>query len=402
MLPSVLPKSNIVGYSMNPFCHSQKSEAKKTRKPLNSLASEIANDIITSRRRRPRNPIVFVGHGYDSVVVDRILFANGQNGQAKKDEQNLLASSTAAIFLFRAPLEGHSRLQEWLKNLMSKFYTKSFFQWLELQPTDRVWRGHIEDAIKEDISIFAFTETGALVKNESSKTEPAGHRAGRNELDQKEVDRKKADQEMLDQMEALKLATVKATFSDVATVGRIAGPETTQFRDVHKFMSSAITFHQLLENSMGQTLLHIREKQCYHEAMSQLLKLGAIDVDHQNKLGNTAPHGVLNKSSPYSISMARDLLYSGANPTVKNGKRESPLDISRKPGQGNKQMNPMLMEELLVVGGIAEKDGRQSLGGGTAPIDEDAINACRETIMVLRNIFCGKEWITARHSYSAL
>lgn len=221
---------------------------------------------------------------------------------------------------------------------------------------------------------------------------------------------------MLDQKEALKLATVKTIFSDVANVGRIAGPETTQFRDVQKFISSAIMFHQVLvavkeidkwkqsetlanrsgnlgvENSKGQTLLHICTSRCYHEAMSQLLDLGEINVDHQGKSGNTALHGVVNKSGPYSISMAIDLLKASANPTIKNGERESPLDISEKPEQDNKQINPMLMEELPVVReggggvGLAEKDGRQSLGKGIASVHEDAINACRETIIVLRNI----------------
>lgn len=190
MLPSVLPKSNIVGYGLDMFSHPHESEAKQTRNSLNSLALEIARDTITSRRRRPRNPMVFVGYGYGSAVVDRIIFANGQNDRAENEEQKLLSSSTADIFLFGAPLGGHSRLQEWLKELVPKINTKSYFKWLELQPTNRVWRGHIEDAIKEDISLFAFTETGAFAENESFKTEPAGDRAGRNELEQKEKDQK--------------------------------------------------------------------------------------------------------------------------------------------------------------------------------------------------------------------
>lgn len=237
---------------------------------------------------------------------------------------------------------------------------------------------------------------------------------------------------MLDQKEALKLATVKTIFSDVANVGRIAGPETTQFRDVQKFISSAIMFHQVLvavkeidkwkqsetlanksgnlgvENSKGQTLLHICTSRCYHEAMSQLLDLGEINVDHQGKSGNTALHGVVNKSGPYSISMAIDLLKASANPTIKNGERESPLDISGKSEQDNKQINPMLMEELQVV---REGGGGGACGEGwpSKPWERNCFCPWRRhkrmqgnNNSLTKHSFCGKEWITARNSYSAL
>jgi hypothetical protein len=99
MLPCILPASRTIGFGFD-----LRSIAAID---FDSLASDLLNALLKERDiDSSRRPLVFIGHGYGTVIIQRLLSKKCQESAAGLS----LISSTAAVILFAPPFRGSDEL----------------------------------------------------------------------------------------------------------------------------------------------------------------------------------------------------------------------------------------------------------------------------------------------------
>ena len=99
MLPSVLPMSRIMGFGFE-------LDSFKVNKYFDSAASKLREALLRKRHLNPRRPLVFIGHGYGTVIIQSLfsrLVGDGSQGA-------ILKGCTAAIILFAPPFRGSDEM----------------------------------------------------------------------------------------------------------------------------------------------------------------------------------------------------------------------------------------------------------------------------------------------------
>ena len=113
MLPCILPSSRIIGFGFDLSVLDAKIDFKATAFALfNRLKSKRATGSSPSSNFSSK-PIVFIGHGYGTVVIQELLskYCDGKSTFA-----STLKTSTAAVFLFAPPFRGSDNLIKWTKD----------------------------------------------------------------------------------------------------------------------------------------------------------------------------------------------------------------------------------------------------------------------------------------------
>ncbi|KAL1637225.1 hypothetical protein SLS58_009412 [Diplodia intermedia] len=211
MLPHTLPKANIIGYGLDLFCASRKVPPNIS---LETLVSNISKDIIAFRKTRPQKPIIFIGHGYGSIVIDKILFTDSRiKGDERKDWEQL-QSATAAVILFGAPLLNFTHLKSWFDKNVRLTYSGDINTYFESASYKLdYWRRQFKEATNKGISILAFSEQ--TLSKEEKVTSNEGKAAPKEEpgspKDQKHVE----DREILESWEEI---AELCSDSDIASV----------------------------------------------------------------------------------------------------------------------------------------------------------------------------------------
>jgi hypothetical protein len=105
MLPESLPDSRIFGLGF---------DLSSIDAPINfdGAASKLV-EVLTCYRAldcpKELNPVVFIGHGYGAVVIEKLLSNNYDQGSSGQQ----IVFSTASVHLFAPPIDGSSRLIDW-------------------------------------------------------------------------------------------------------------------------------------------------------------------------------------------------------------------------------------------------------------------------------------------------
>lgn len=351
MLPSNFPGAHVVGFEIpQPF------------RPVDfdSLAVEILQKIVDQRSSngRQEKPIVFIGHGYGTILIEKILFSDFSDRPCHP-EQEQMASSTAAIVLFGPPLRGFDSLAKWASQILHIPRSSEVFRNAAPSSRPERWEEFFKTTAESRISTVVFLEESFHTTSET-------------------------DQECV---------TYIGTDFDLQNIAKFQGPHDKRFQRLVQILSDAVLRRQFeaaaaaevpdtgkiqslieaandlnTEYDGGHTLLRIAAERGYSSALTKLLDSGKVDVNRQDQSGRTALHSCAT-GNPNSMEMIERLLEAGASPYLKDSKGKSPLDISNEDTRErlNRPVQIPSEPDHLVKG---------------CPATEDASNACEGTCMV--------------------
>jgi hypothetical protein len=374
MLPDVFPASRILGFGWDIGSRSVESPPN-----FESTASEIISKLTDLRKGYLQRAIVFIGHGYGTVLIANILAGEGQLTQERAN----LMSSTAAVVLFAAPLFDYTGLIEWTSKT-SKIPQGSKFFSSPIPP--QLWENLSSYTKKEKTFTFAFLERDAACPH----------------VDEQEDARTTKLAKRLKQLEILDTVETK---ENIANVAKFTGPEDQRWELIRSRIYNVVRTHQLLDvardtgtdrlkrliknsfdlnlsNRDGQTALQIAARHQRPGAVKLLLGTGKVDINHQDISGMTALHMAVACNASNSVDIVHDLLSSAANSDLRNNDEKTAKDLAAE----NVNILPQILEELaaphLVRGpGVPERMTR-----GTPP-EGEGTKACRKTGFVSRIIF---------------
>jgi len=385
MLPYVLPGARIEGFGLD-----LKTGATEGPIDFNGTVSDMFKQLKEMRRGHESRSIVFIGHGYGSVLIAKMM-----SEAAYETERNAtLGKSIAAIALFAAPLKNPTELTKWTADTFgisqdSKLFTSAAPNGLLLHAEQ--WRELVQDNIKKTIATFVVLERNAIPppSSDSNDTE---------------------DQEHVDIRHLLKenpnhLWETELTTGDVA---KFSGPGDPRFQPISRCISDAVHTHQLLaaaedgnedmikhlishsidlnlSNTDGRTALHIAADNDKLNIVGLLLEAASPNLkDRKDNLGDTALHIAVRGKKNSSPSIVKKLLAKGANSNLENNNGETPKGLSQE--KGMLPQTKRWFEKPPLVRGTPIRD---HLHKGKPPEGYAAI-ACELVGMTAREIYAAK------------
>lgn len=383
MLPKVLPTARITSFGLD-INHSI-SKNINTPIDLKQAATEIFQKLSQRWDKTRQASIVFIGHGYGTIVIDHLLF--GELSQTVEERsRHRLVESTAAVAMFAPPLESFENLINWVATEfnISKTSTKLFEarQGINHLTPDTIWKNFFDNTEKRNIGTFGYLEQ----KKESKKTPNHSKRFDRSWTSDFAVD-------------------------DLA---RISRENDVRFRNLTKAISESVAVHQLLragrflnedaidellnasvdfnsQNRKMQTVLHLAAERGLARLVQCLVNSGKVDLDRQDGEGDTALNVAVESRSYSSPDIVHDLLKAGANTGITNILGKSAEDMALEEGV-NQDIKDLFRNPPLVEG----PSGPRRLVRGK-PANANAQEACRKTSMVAREIFSPTESRPERH-----
>lgn len=389
ILPKALPTARITGFGLD-INHSISNNVNAPI-DLKHAATEIFKEL--EQRWDKRQPsIVFIGHGYGNIVINQLLFGElSQTGEERS--RHRLLESTAAVAMFAPPLESFENLINWVAADfdISKTSTKLFEarQGINHLTPDTIWSDFFSNTEKRNIATFGYLEQ----KKESKKPRVTGEQPLNHS---KRFDRS---------------WTSDSTVDDLA---RISSAKDIRFRNLTKAMSESAAVHQLLragrfvnevaidellkasfdfnfQNRKGQTVLHLATERELVRLVQCLVNSGKVDLDRQDKKGNTALNVAVESRSAASPDIVHALLKAGANTGITNTLGKSAEDMALEE-EVNQYIKNLFRNPPLVEG----PSGPRTLVRGK-PANANAQDACHRTSMVVREIFGPTESRPERH-----
>lgn len=356
MLPSHFPGAHVVGFGI---------PQPSGPVDFDSLAVGILEKILAQRSSngRQEKPIVFIGHGYGTMLIEKILFSDFSDSP-RHPKQEQMVSSTAAIVLFGPPLRGFDSLAKWASQILHIPRSSEVFRNAAPSSRPERWKEFFKTTTERRISTVVFLEESFHTTSET-------------------------DQECV---------TYIGTDFDLQNIAKFQGPHDKRFQRLVQILSDAILRRQFeaaaaaevpdtgkiqslieaandlnTEYDGGQTLLRIAAERGYSSALTKLLDSGKVDVNRQDQSGRTVLHSCATGNSN-SMEMIEKLLEAGASPHLKDSKGKSPLDISNEDTRErlNRPVQIPSEPDHLVKG---------------CPATEDANKACEEACMVVTEIF---------------
>lgn len=356
MLPSHFPGAHVVGFGIpQPFGPVD----------FDSLAAEILENILAQRSSngRQEKPIVFISHGYGTILIEKILFGDFSDSPFHWEWEQM-ASSTAAIVLFGPPLRGFDNLAKWASQILHIPRSSEVFRNAAPSSRPEKWKEFFKTTAERRISTVVFLEESFHTTSETDA----------------------------------ECVTYIGTDFDLQNIAKFQGPHDKRFQRLVQILSDAVLRRQFEEAAAaefpdtgkiqtlieaandlnteydgGQTLLRIAAERGYSSALTKLLDSGKVDVNGQDRSGRTALHSCAT-GNPSSMDMIERLLEAGASPYLKDSKGKSPLDISNEDTRErlNRPVQIPSEPDHLVKG---------------FPATEDANRACERTSMVVTEIF---------------
>ena len=136
MLRSQFPVARIIGFCLNLRSMNDSMKSSDATIKLASLANEIGKKLQLLREGCGSRSIVFIGHGYGTLLIERLLNASptGTLSVLAKD----LKESTSAIGLF-APPSTIDRLIEWSSRSLGISRDATVFKNLQVELKPQLW-----------------------------------------------------------------------------------------------------------------------------------------------------------------------------------------------------------------------------------------------------------------------
>ncbi|KAL1648473.1 hypothetical protein SLS58_002228 [Diplodia intermedia] len=389
MLPKALPTAKITSFGLD--VNDRILSNVNASIDLKYAATEVLKKFLKQRDGEGRRSIVFIGHGYGTIVIEHLLF--GELSDTTEENARLrIVESTAAVAMFAPPLESFNNLIDWMGNEFNIPRTSKLFE-ARKTSNDRapnvIWDEFFTKTKARNIATFGYLEQG----KESKKTKGSDAQT-RNVLNH--FDRH------------------YTCDTDVENIAKISNAKDIRFRTLTNAISEFVGVHQLLqagrihnedfiddllgasvdfnfENGRRQTVLHLAAAQGLDRLVKSLINSGKVDLDRQDNNGNTALHICVGSSFSHSPDMVWDLLKAGANTGVKNVDGASPETMALEE-KANVFIKRHFEKRPLVEGPV----GPRTLVRGN-PENPNAREACSKTGMVAREIFKPTESKPDRH-----
>lgn len=377
MLPSVIPEGRILGFGF---------DLSTVNAPIDfdSTAASLLDSLVERREVNSTKPIIFIGHGYGSVVIESLLSRNDGKGTPSSQ----LRASTASVILFAAPFAGSKDLIKWSVREMKLLESPdSCFRLLgnDSGMLQKIWDDFVKHTRNLDIFISLYRENGPATDSATAEGKVA----------QKLVEDFKNEGGFVEQ-----------TSAEIGQIARFSGPKERDFLVLTGRILTGIQTWQLLgaakrgdedslKDLMGhsidinlvsktkQTALHVSAHYGKLEFTRMLLGNRKLDIDHKDNLGNTALHIAVQGNRRETV---KELLKAGANPDIRNRQKQKPKHL---PGIEFGITN-LLKKPPLVEGPPAQPQRELKV---SQPPRGAGIAACKSTEMVATEMFLieGKE-----------
>lgn len=374
MLPSLIPDGRIMGYGFDISRVSSKLDFKAAAE-LFAKAFKLNNYSTT--------PVVLIDHGYGNVIIEALLCN-------QHPDIDTFKKLTAAVVLFASPISIPLELAEWSTKKMKlpKSATKKAFLTLRKDSKElkNLWKNFITAAQGWDTSISMYLTKHDNVDSKSTNEEAANEIA------------------TSPQRNGVDIFQTAANFDDIAS---FSSTEDGSFLRVSSQIVKAIQVWQLLRAAVqedeasltrlihhfininlagktGQNALLLSALQGNIDTLKVLLGERQLNIDHQNKHGDTALH--LAVISDVGQETKREeilsLLRAGASPEITNCENKKPKKLVLKGCIGIKNLftkNRPLVEGPLVQPKKHLKKSR--------PPGQEGIKACKSLEMYVTEMY---------------
>jgi Ankyrin repeats (3 copies) len=390
MLPSAVPVAQIMVFNLDLGSNSYAPI------DFDGTAAAIETQIRELRVDDQFRSMVFIGHGYGNVVLERLLASHTQEQVPKTGfvgavSKSAFIDSTAAIVFFAAPFLSSDPLIEWTAQALKVSKSAKIFSSLsskDLITPSKVWAEFLGLAKQKNVCSIAFLEQN---------------------LDQglEEISREKADVDKLKSM----LDDVSENPKGIEDVAKFSGPNDAKFWKMCALIDTAVQTHQflgaakrgdnnaikkLIKQSInvnisfgnGQTALHWATREKKINVIKTLVENDSLDIDRQAEDGTTALHLAVSHENLHGFveeDIMDELLAAGASPSIRDRRGRTPHDIIDLVKKPPLWMKIRLKRAQLVKGPSAWPDltrGKPPAGIG--------ITACENTTMKLKGVFAAR------------
>ena len=387
-LPSFLPVATIIGFNID--------LKSSTHAPVDfdAIAKDIASRITTIRAKSQRRAVVFIGHGYGTIVLKRLL-------SDQFHEIMAFRSSTAAVLFFGAPFLHLDPLLKWTAQSLKLSMKENIFgskSVRDLVSSPESWSRFLRDLKDQNISSYGFLQQDSAANEYTGEERQVyGSRDLRADLDR-----------------------YVETTSGIGDIAKFAGLRDANFRRMCSHIAAAVQTHQFLEavkrgdadevrfwlnrsvdcntcSMTGDTALHIATRKKFLHILRLLREVDKIDLDRQDEDGRTALHlAVLRNDTQIRIgtttyykdidySIIDELLAAGSNPTILDRNGYTPRRIAHYQ-DAPKSIQDLLRKPQLVRGrSHPERMKKERHFSGARR------TACEETIMSFKEVYAAND-----------
>lgn len=411
MIRNYLSVARIIGFGLDLKSLNVMMQTYNSSIDFAFIASAIGQKLQDKRKNCDLRPVVFIGHGYGTLLIERLLNAD----LIKKELVDLTADllkNTAAVGFFAAPFASIDPLIEWSSGCLKINKGAKVFTNLQVSVGPEVWKAFSDHIAQWYMLTFAFQEKEK--KKEKEEEEKGGPVHRLDGLKESEVMIYLAD----------KIWEREDNMDDMA---RISGPQDPKFRDMTDYLTRAIQTHHLLAaakrgdkemitqladqsinvnlpNRQGETALHVAVRYDKLDTIKALLGTGKVVLDQQDKSEMTALQSAvrLNGTSVYGI--VKELLEAGASPNLTDSPEpETPAELAERPNNESTPRQPTgeKGKEPAVESPQSRRQRTKELLENPPPVSpprlmkeliketptDNLLDACRKTVVVVREMF---------------
>jgi pimeloyl-ACP methyl ester carboxylesterase len=353
---------------------------------FNSAASDLLKALSAKRDLHPTRPLVFIGHGYGTVMIQR-LFSKLND---KIPEWHSLRDSTAAIVLFAPPFGDSNELLELtktsakLQSSMAKVLEPSLSK-RSMELTE-YWNDFHDVAEDPNIFVFGYLSKSAIIDEKFYEVDKERQTIGIKNLER-----------------YIDYVDVSLT-NDMRNIAKFSGPTDRRFQSMAGLILKKVQTRLVigaadrgdedtlaclinrpieinLSNKMQQTALHIAAQREDIDFVISLLRSTNVPINSRDSEGMTALHRAVLHNGEKTGQIVLQLLKAGADRWVENSEGLTPGQLSKSKNTRNdiKQCfeNPPMVEGPPIQ---VQKILKRTPTG-------DGIAACEKTIMVVTEMF---------------
>jgi Ankyrin repeats (3 copies) len=343
MLPKAFPDARVLRFRY-PIMSGQSDPIKRT-KSLDLAASRLSSRLIERRKDCPNRLILFIGHDFGVVVIERALIRLADTVREKNPEQSILESTIGIIFL-ATPLKG----------LESSDYFATRGDWF--RPKSNASTASMHNTTSHQKNFKAAIEKRNIFLYRVNSINKFSAPSDGNYLRVLGLIRRFVN--------SRRLLTAAANEADEVVSDLIDQGVDSNVR-----------------NGSGQTALHIAIQKGRIRMARLLLGRGGADINLQDTDGQTAIHLAAEKGNPVAVDF---LLGKGADVNVKNNEGFLAIDLAKQ-GQGAN-----MQKVLWLLGNPRLLDGPSGLTSRNwtkpiPPTDPKGLKACEHFRATLTEFF---------------
>ena len=412
MIRGHVPVAGIVRFGLNLKSLNDMMHTSNFTIDLADIANEIGGQLQDIRKQYGSRSVVFIGHGYGTLLIERLLDPNPSENKVSAD----LQESTAAVVLFAAPFH-ITPLIEWTSRSLGLSRDAKVFSNLQMRIGPEVWKSFNRHIAAWYMLTFAFQERQNEKEWEEEKDEaPPGNQ-------QDEMKESKA----IDEPQHLVCLAPETWEGEhaIGDIARMSGPRDPKFRTMTEFLTRAIHTHHMLAaakrgdvdmikefavrsidvnlpNRQGETSLHVAVQYNRLDVVTALIETSKVDLDHQDVSGMTALHFAIRHNGDLVYAIVKELLEAGASPNLRGGpKSETLVELAERLYSESAQRQPNGDEDERLDNSQLRREMTKDLLKNPPPVSPprpanrlvkeipaiEARDACRKTVVVVREMF---------------